>query len=308
MDRNGGWPTCQLLTDALRAERPGGILIAEYWPVNQAVVNPVADGGAGFDATWDDGLRDTVRAALGQSTSGASAQIDISSVARAIESPYLGARWRAVQCLEDHDIVYQGRFPRVARLADPSDARSWYARSRSRWAMGLLLTAPGIPMLFMGQEILEDKQWDDTPAPANLIWWAGLEAGDKNMGDFLRFTQDLISLRRRLPALRGEGVRAFYVSDHDRVIALQRWVEGSGQDVIVVASLNESTYSGYQIGFPSPGTWLEVFNSDVYDNWVNPFVAGNRGSIEADGPAMHGLPASASLVIPANGFVVFTRS
>ena len=308
MDRNGGWQTCQFLTETLRAERPGAILIAEYWPVNGAVVDSVSDDGAGFDATWHDGIRDTVRAALSQSASGASAQVDMSSIARAIESPNLRDRWRAVQCLENHDIVYQGRLPRIAHLADSSNARSWYARSRSRWAMGLLMTAPGIPMLFMGQEILEDKQWDDTPAPDNLIWWAGLESGDKNMGDFLRFNQELISLRRGLPALRGEGVHAFYVNDGDRVIALQRWIEGSGQDVVVVASLNESTYYNYQIGFPSPGAWREVFNSDIYDNWVNPIVAGNGGSIEADGPAMHGLPNSASLVIPANGFVVFARN
>jgi 1,4-alpha-glucan branching enzyme len=28
------------------------------------------------------------------------------------------------------------------------------------------------------------------------------------------------------------------------------------------------------VGFPGTGTWREVFNSDVYDNWVNPVVAG----------------------------------
>jgi 1,4-alpha-glucan branching enzyme len=28
------------------------------------------------------------------------------------------------------------------------------------------------------------------------------------------------------------------------------------------------------LGFPIPGFWREVFNSDVYDHWVNPKVAG----------------------------------
>ena len=37
-------------------------------------------------------------------------------------------------------------------MGDPSNSRSWYARSRARVANGLLLTAPGTPMLFMGQE------------------------------------------------------------------------------------------------------------------------------------------------------------
>ena len=64
----------------------------------------------------------------------------------------------------------------------------------------------------------------------------------------------------------------------------------------------------YSIGFPIPGPWAEVFNSDVYDNFVNPVVAGNGGGVTASGPPMHGFPASASIVIPANGFVVFART
>ena len=42
-----------------------------------------------------------------------------------------------------------------------------------------------------------------------------------------------------------------------------------------------------------------------YDNWVNPIAAGNGSGVNADGPPLHGLPCSANVVIPANGFVVF---
>jgi 1,4-alpha-glucan branching enzyme len=59
------------------------------------------------------------------------------------------------------------------------------------------------------------------------------------------------------------------------------------------------------LGFPGTGFWAEVFNSDVYDNWVNPIVAGNGSGVNASG--VHGLPCSASIVIPAKGFVVFAR-
>jgi 1,4-alpha-glucan branching enzyme len=34
--------------------------------------------------------------------------------------------------------------------------------------------------------------------------------------------------------------------------------------------LADTTWWGYQLGFPSGGHWEEVFNSDIYDNWVNP--------------------------------------
>ena len=40
--------------------------------------------------------------------------------------------------------------------------------------------------------------------------------------------------------------------------------------MIVVATLAETTWYNYAIGFPFSGPWVEVFNSDVYDNWVNP--------------------------------------
>jgi hypothetical protein len=59
------------------------------------------------------------------------------------------------------------------------------------------------------------------------------------------------------------------------------------------------------------GTWAGVIPGldldTPYDNWVNPWVAGNGGQIWAGGPALHSMPASASVVIPANGFCVFAQ-
>ena len=307
IDAHGGWPMLQDCTSTARFIQPAGILIAEYWPVNPAVVNPVANGGAGFDATWDDKLRDAVRAAIGQSSGGAGASVDLDSVAAAIQGVDLPAQWRAVNCVENHDIVKAGTGYRIAQLADPSNARSWYARSRARVATGILLTAPGIPMLFMGQEILEDKQWSDNPGDGLMCYWAGLQSGDTSMVNHLRFTSDLVALRRHHPALRGEMVHAYYVHNSNRLLAFHRWLDGIGRDVVVVVSLNESTWWNYELGFPGGGQWLEVFNSDVYDNWVNPQVAGNGGQIQANGGPLNGLPASATIVIPANGIVVFAR-
>jgi 1,4-alpha-glucan branching enzyme len=127
------------------------------------------------------------------------------------------------------------------------------------------------------------------------------------MANHLHFSQDLIRLRWNLPALRGENVNPFHVHNQNRVIAFHRWLEGTGQDVIVVATLAESTWYNYAIGFPFPGRWTETFNSDAYDNFVNTIVAGNGGAILASGLPLHGFQASANIVIPANGFVVFTR-
>jgi 1,4-alpha-glucan branching enzyme len=50
-----------------------------------------------------------------------------------------------------------------------------------------------------------------------------------------------------------------------------------------------------------------VFNSDVYENWVNPNVAGNGGRCFAEPQALHGFSYSAELVAPANSVLVFAR-
>jgi 1,4-alpha-glucan branching enzyme len=310
-----GWQFCRALTTGLRGQQPRILQNAEFWPgrfgdipaTAQPIVMPADAGGAGFDVVQHDALRRALRSAVGSASGGASAFVSMSAIASALYPGGLDHAWRAVTCVENHDLVLAGREPRLPTLADSSDPRSWYARSRSRCATAILLTAPGIPQLFMGQEFLEDKPWDTAPDSPNLLGWERLESGDCVMTDHLRFTQELIRLRREQPALRGDNVNAFYVSDVDRVLAFHRWLEGSGDDVIVVASLAEMTRQGYRLGFPAAGVWRGIFNSDAYDHWVNPWVAGNGGGITADERPMHGFAASAAIVIPANGVVVFAR-
>jgi 1,4-alpha-glucan branching enzyme len=312
IDRFGGWHFCQDLTSTVRHFNPAVVQIAEFWNARQdLVVAPTAANGAGFDQVWYAGIRDAVRGAIEQSTGGKDAAVNLALVRDALSAPggFDGA-WRAVQMLENHDLLLsshspQDRRPRIASACDPSNSRSWYARSRARVANGILLTGAGVPMIFMGQEILEDKYWSDSvDDPDHRIWWDGLRQ-DRAMSDHLRFTRELIALRRRLISLRRGRTNVFHAHDPTRVLAFHRWIEGHGVDVVVAATLSESTHYGYALGFPKPGRWTEVFNSDVYDGWVNPEVAGNDGQVVADGPAMHGLPSSACVVLPANGFVVF---
>ncbi|HVY17292.1 MAG TPA: alpha amylase C-terminal domain-containing protein [Rhodopila sp.] len=312
-----GWAFCRELTSALRGLQPRLLQNAEFWPgefndiptTAQPIVTPASLGGAGFDVVQHDALRSALRGAVGAASAGAGATLSMVSIAGALYPPGFDHAWRAVTCIENHDLVMVGRSPRIPMLADGSQPRSWYARSRARVANAILLTAPGIPQLFMGQEFLEEKPWGVDPAGPALIGWAGLEnTADITMADHLRFTQDVLRLRRTMPALRDDNVHPYYVSDTDRVLAYHRWIDGVGADVIVVATFAEATWWGYSLGFPFAGPWREIFNSDVYDNWVNPQVAGNGGGIDAAGGPLHGFVASASIVIPANGVVVFARS
>ncbi len=317
IDRCGygrGWDFCQELTARLRSLRPGLLLHAEYWPVNPAVVKDTRDGGAGFDTTLTDGLRIALRNVLATAARADDEPLPLSVLADHLAPSYLRDLWRGVQDIENHDLVLRPKDPmdrnrmqRIARAADPANPRSWWARSRSRVATGLVLTAPGIPMLFMGQEFLEDKQWSDDvlDLPELLLYWPGLEAPDPAMRDFLRFTRELITLRHELHALRSEGFKVVHVHDRNRVLAFHRWVPAQGRDVLVVASLCNSHQYGYRIGFPLGGSWREAFNSDAYDNWINPQVAGNWGRVVTVPVPLHGCAWSAPVTLPANALLVF---
>lgn len=303
-----GWRFCQDLTSTLHAHRPSALNHAEYWNVNPYVVK-TAPEGAGFDTTLTDGLRIAIRDVIGNASAPDERALNMTGLANSLWPDGFYESWRFVQGPENHDIVLKGREERLARLGDPENPRSWYGRSRARVGTGLSLTAPGIPMLFMGQEFLEDKQWSDNFELDRdlLLYWNGLDRGDKQMLDHVRFTRELIGLRRNHPGLRGQGFRVVHVHDQNRVLAFHRWVEGEGQDVLVVLHLATFHRFGYRIGFPGRGAWREIFNSDVYENWVNPQVAGNGGQVVADPHPLHGFGYSASLVLPANSLLVFAR-
>ena len=190
IDRFGGWNFCQNLTDTAHFVKNQSIHIAEYWNPDQTwVVKPTSEGGAGFDATWSDRLRGAaqVQGAAAGAASALAVAVHRSRSTRSATTftppPGFSAAWRSVTHLENHDIVFAGSGPRIAQLADGSNSRSWYARSRSRLATGLLLTSPGIPMIFMGEEFLEDKQWSDSEQSL-LIYWDGLNT-DRVMQDYL---------------------------------------------------------------------------------------------------------------------------
>src|SRR5262249_21896930 len=123
----------------------------------------------------------------------------------------------------------------------------------------LVLTAPGIPMLFMGQELLEWGAWSD----ARQLDWAKAE----RFAGIRMLYRDLIRLRRNwfdtTRGLKGHNVDVHHVNDRDKVIAFHRWDRGGpGDDVVVIANLANRAYEAYRIGLPRAGRWRVRFNGD----------------------------------------------
>ena len=264
IDEHGGWFFCQELTGTVHFLKSRAVQIAEYWRQWRSLEKR---GPSAVRVGLRSGLQRRSPRPVAQghrrSGDGGDTAVNLDKLRDALYLSYQDpGRWAVFQCVENHDLLdfnHTGsdRQPRVAALADPTNARSWYARSRAKVATGMVLTAPGVPMIFMGQEFLEDKYWTDWPGrPELLIWWDGLEGKDRHMADQHRFTRELMWLRRKHPALRGEGLNVFHVHNENRVIAIHRWLPGVGRDVIVVASLNERrfTITAIASAFPAAAT------------------------------------------------------
>jgi 1,4-alpha-glucan branching enzyme len=309
--RHGGDAFCRDLTRTLRAQHPGFLQIADYWDPDRQYPITQAPEGLGFDACSDDRLRIAVRNLLVAASAGEHAQLDFDAVAQAMYPRVGFADSASIHAIEAHDLVRwdpdakAACAPRIAHMADPSAPHSRYACGRSRVAAGLLLTSPGIPLLFMGQEFLENKPWHDDIANVSqlLISWDSITGKAREAVDYHRFMTALIALRRSQPALQAGHYLPYHIHNDNRVFAFRRWLDELN-DLVIVASLHEQPFYDYRIGMPRSGRWREIFNSDLFQPSTDFQTTGNGADISACGPEMHGLPASTAIDIPANGLLV----
>jgi 1,4-alpha-glucan branching enzyme len=280
-----GWRLMQSINDAINARAPWKISIAEDLQNNAWITRDTASGGAGFDAQWAAHFVHPVRRAVIEQTDG---DRDCYAVRDAIIARDHGNAFNRVIYTESHDEVANGH-ARVPEEVWPGNAGSWYSRKRSTLGAALVMTAPGIPMLFQGQEILEDRWFhDEDPIDwSRLDTYAGIHA----------LYRDLIRLRRNwfneTAGLRGQSVNVFHVNNTDKVIAYHRWQNGGrGDDVVIVANLANRAFPQYRIGFPRGGLWRARFNSD-WQGYSDDF--GNHPSFDTvahagpqDGLGFHG--------------------
>ena len=158
-------------------------MIAEDLRSDPAVTRPPAEGGAGFGAQWDRGFVHPVRAALIAPSDEAR---DLDAVADALLVDPADAFKRVIYT-ESHDEVANGS-SRVPEEIWPGYADSWPSRKRAALGAALVLTAPGIPMLFQGQELIEGSWFTDEEP---LDW----SKRHRHAG-LLQLHRDLIRLRR----------------------------------------------------------------------------------------------------------------
>jgi 1,4-alpha-glucan branching enzyme len=274
------------INQELARTHPGIVRIAE---------DHAFDHDMGFDGQWDVGHRWALYAQLATAHD---PERNMSTIAGTL---FDWAGFQRVVFTEAHDYIatMNDNRSRVPSHIHPEDPESIWARKRALLGAAVVLTTPGIPMIFQGQEWHETLAFhDDTP----MRW----ERAESHAG-ILQAYRDLIRLRRNLdgatPGLQGAGVSIHHVDHDNKVITYLRWDQG-GQtdDAVVVANFSSTDFdqNDYEIPFPSEGTWIRRFNSD------SAAYASDFGDVGTDVIKAAGDPPAATVNMGKYSLQVFT--
>ncbi len=292
-----GWDLMRWINLSVREQYPGRILIAEDMHRDPSVTQ-VDNHGAAFHAQWDGAFVHPVReAVIAMNDEWRS----MGAVVDAVTTRYNGDAFHRVIYTESHDEVANGQ-ARVVTEVNAGDPTGWHAQKRSTVGAALVLTSPGIPMLFQGQEFLQGEWFrDDVPVDWDL---------SEEFSGIVRLYRDLIRLRRNwrdtTRGLSGHGVAVTHMDDAANIVAFHRWTDGGpGDSVVVVVNLSATQWDDYRIGMPAPGLWKLELNSDakVYGDGFGDFVSTDT---EADGDGMGDQPTSALVSIAPYSVLIYS--
>jgi 1,4-alpha-glucan branching enzyme len=274
------------LCDTVHGEHPGALVIAEESTAWPGVTAPTSEGGLGFDRKWNMGwMHDTL------------GFLERDPVHRRYHHDEMtfpmhyafDERW--VLPLS-HDEVVHGKGALAAKF--PGDR--WQRLATLRLLYLWQWCSPGAPLLFMGGELGQEREWaDDRP----LDWWL---ADDPDHAGLSRLLRDLNHLVAGHPALwRGDGDRSltWWLDAGDAessVFSLARRDAETGEIVLIALNATPVPRHGYRLGVPFDGRWREVLCSDDLRYGGSGVVT---GTAEADPRTpWQGQPASVLVTLP----------
>ncbi len=212
--------------------------IAEYIPETTSITN--VDGP--MDGCWHDSFYHCVLAHI---TGERFDLEELKSVLDAKRQGFLGTA-NVVNYLTNHDHNHV-----MAELGDRGILGEAAFRRR-KLGTALVMTAMGVPLIWMGEEFGEYKY--KTPDQAKIDWT--LLAGEENQKLF-HYYKGLINLRKTNHALYTENIDFFHENPEAKVLAYTRWND-EGSRVVVVANFSDNFLAGYTIpNFPANGNWHE---------------------------------------------------
>jgi 1,4-alpha-glucan branching enzyme len=294
-----GWSLLQWINNRIAEKYPGRITIAEDLQHNRWLTKDAGAGGAGFSSQWDAMFVHPIRLAV---TTTQDEHRSLGAIRDALLYRYNDDAFDRVIYSESHDEVANGK-ERVPQEISPDDPKGWYARKRSTLAAAMVFTAPGIPMIFQGQEFLEGGWFRDT---VPVDW----DQNDEFHG-IVRLYRDLIRLRLNhggfTRGLCGQFTQVYHLNDERKVIAFHRWDKGGpADDVVVVANFYHESQDDYVIGFPAAGNWKLRLNSD-WQGYSDDFQGHLSSDVVAEPGETDSLPYYAALSIGPYSVLVYSQ-
>ncbi len=278
------------LNDAIVAEFPDVITIAEEstaWPM---VTGSTAGGGLGFTYKWDMGwMHDTLQYLRREPVHRRFHHDEIT-----FRGMYAFSE-RYVLPLS-HDEVVHGKGSLLGKM--PGD--EWQRFANLRLLYGIMWSQPGKKLLFMGGELATSKEW----AHEGALDWDLHDLG--RHGGVRLWVQALNRLYRDEPALsRGDCDPAGFqwIVGDDETHSVFAWLrcDPDGADsgatpVLAVINATPAVHYGYRVGVPVGGAWRELLNSDA--EIFGGSGKGNLGQVESEDQAWHGFDNSLPLTLP----------
>jgi 1,4-alpha-glucan branching enzyme len=294
-----GWSILQAINETVVRHHANGITIAEDLQSNEWITKDVGAGGAGFGSQYDPHFVRPIRNAV---ITPQDQNRSIGSIRDAILYRYNDDAFERVIYSESHDDVANGQ-ARLPQEVNPHDPTGWYAQKRSTMAAAMVFTAPGIPMLFQGQEFLEGAYFRDT-VPVD---WHQRE----EFRGIVRLYRDLIALRLNQRGctlgLCGQFTQVYHLNEDRKMLAFHRWDRGGpSDDVVVVANFLHEPQDGYILGFPALGLWKLRFNSD-WHGYSEIFEGHFSGDADAVMGEASGLPFHAMVSVAPYSVLIYSQ-
>jgi len=285
----------QELNDVVREYHPGVFVSAEEATAWPGVSRPTHLGGLGFDHKWNMGwMHDSL------------SYLALDPIFRSFQHGKLTfSIWYAFNeafiLPLSHDEVVHLKKSIVSKMSGDM----WRKFATTRLLYGYQYAHPGKPLLFMGGEI---GQWREWHHDRSLDWH--LLRHPMHSG-LQRFVQDLNQLYRSEPALweldhTSDGFEWVDMADNQRsIIAFLRKGNRADEQVLFVFNFTPVPRHDYRLGVDLPGFYEERLNSDasVYGG----SNLGNLGGVHADPISWHGRPWSLRLVLPPLGVLMLKR-
>ena len=286
------------LNEAVYAEQPGTITIAEEstaWPM---VTRPTYMGGLGFTFKWNMGWMHDMLSYM--SLDPIYRRYYQSNITFSMMYAY---NENFVLPLSHDEIVY-GKGSLLSKM--PGDVWQKFANLRAFYAY--MWGHPGKKLLFMGDEFGQWNEWNF----AQSLDWHLLEpphpAFHAQLQDFIRDLNRLYQEEPALSKLDYDWAGFSWIDIHDTdnsVVSFMRKSEKEEETLVFVCNFTPIPRYGYRLGVSSAGIYHEVINSDA-TRYGGSGVE-NTQPMPSGPMAWQSCPHSILLTLPPLGTVILKR-